>query len=338
MEAKKRIGIDGNFTRMLSILVFLLVFAGITRGSSFISVANFQNIAKQLTEYGLMTLGVAIAMISGGIDLSTVYVANLSAICAGTIMQQTAPNGEIAGILLACAAALVIGLACGFMNGLLISVLHIPAMLATLGSYEFFYGIGIVLSKGRAVSSTVGFGNLSGALIFGIIPVPILIFLLAAVVLTFIMGHTTFGKQVHMIGISNKASMFTGINNTKVIITVYVISGFLSSAAGLISLSRVSSVKADFGSSYVMLAILITVLGGCDPNGGFGEIPGVATAVLVMQVIAAYLNTLPGVSNYYRQLLYGILLLAVMTFNYEMRRRKGRVKKLRNKEDDKDAG
>ena len=83
MEAKKRIGIDGNFTRMLSILVFLLVFAGITRGSSFISVANFQNIAKQLTEYGLMTLGVAIAMISGGIDLSTVYVANLSAICAG---------------------------------------------------------------------------------------------------------------------------------------------------------------------------------------------------------------------------------------------------------------
>ena len=93
-------------------------------------------------------------------------------------------------------------------------------------------------------------------------------------------------------------------------------SGLLSAIAGLISLSRVASVKADFGSSYVMMTILIAVLGGCDPNGGWGEIPGVATAVIVLQVISAYLNTIPWINNYYRQALYGLLLLGFMTYKY----------------------
>ena len=75
-----------------------------------------------------------------------------------------------------------------------------------------------------------------------------------------------------------------------------------------------ASVKADFGSSYVMMTILIAVLGGCDPNGGWGEIPGVATAVIVLQVISAYLNTIPSINNYFRQAIYGVLLLGFMSY------------------------
>ena len=91
-------------------------------------------IGKQLTEYGLMSLGMGVCMLSGGIDLSTVYIANLCGISAGLIIQSN--TSGVAGIVLACVVALIVGALCGIFNGFLVSFLNIPPMLATLGSYE----------------------------------------------------------------------------------------------------------------------------------------------------------------------------------------------------------
>lgn len=316
MSTSRKFRIDSDFLRILIILVVLLVFAGLTRGSAFMSLINFQTIGKQLTEYGLMAMGLSMAMITGGIDLSTVYIANLCGASAALIMKSIAPHGEIAGILAACAIALVIGLACGGLNGFLVSVVKIPPMLATLGTYELFYGITIVLSNGRSVTVISAFKKFASTMVFGVVPLPFVIFVIAAVILSVIVGRTAFGRRIHLVGVNPKAAAFSGINNVKVITTAYMISGLLSAIAGLISLSRVASVKADFGSSYVMMTILIAVLGGCDPDGGSGEIPGVATAVIVLQVISAYLNTVSWINNYYRQALYGLLLLGFMTYKF----------------------
>lgn len=314
MTTKKKIRMNDDFLRMLIILVVLLVLASVTSGSSFLSVLNFQTIGKQLTEYGLMALGLSIAMITGGIDLSTVYIANLCGTCASLMMDRIAPNGEIGGILAACLVALVIGLVCGFLNGFLVSVVNVPPMLATLGTYELFYGITIVLSNGKSVMVISPFKKFAATMVLGVIPLPFVIFLVMSVILSVVIGKTAFGRRIHLVGTNAKASTFAGIRNVQIITAAYMISGLLSAMAGLISLSRVASVKADFGSSYVMMTILIAVLGGCDPNGGLGEIPGVATAVIVLQVISAYLNTMPSISNYFRQVLYGVLLLGFMTY------------------------
>lgn len=324
MEKAKKIKVDENFLRMLFLLVVLLVVGGIARGSSFLGLASMQNIAVQLVEYGLMALGLSICMISGGIDLSTAYVANFAGIMMGLVIQNMGGGG---GIFSALVLGLLIGAACGAFNGFLVSVVHIPAMLATLGSYELFYGIAIVITKGQSVSiAGSGFEKFAATKIFGVVPLTFILFLLIAVLISFILDHTSFGRRVHLIGTNDKSSLFSGINVKMNTIAAYMMSGILASIAGIISLSRVTTARADFGKSYVMMTVLIAVLGGCDPNGGKGNIAGVTVAVIVVQCISALLNTIPSLSNYFRELLYGVLLVGVLVLNYYTeKKRSGRV-------------
>ena len=314
---KKLKKIDGNILRLLAIFVVITAVAGLTKGTKFINTGNLQSMAKSLTEYGLMSVGVGIAMISGGIDLSTVYVANLCGILAGMTMKSTG-----GGIIAAVAVALVVGILCGAFNGFLVSVLKIPAMLATLGTYQLYMGIAIVCSKGSTVSGIPReFSSFSQMMILGI-PLPFIIFILMIIIIAFIMSKTKFGKRVYLVGTNEKAAKFAGINTKSVLIRAYILSGLVSAVAGLLSLSRISSAKADFGSSYTMQTILIAVLGGVNPNGGFGSIPGIAIAVLILQMLSSYLNMFPSISNFYRDMIWGVALIAVLIMNYEIDKRR----------------
>ena len=314
---KKLKKIDGNILRLLAIFVVITAVAGLTKGTKFINTGNLQSMAKSLTEYGLMSVGVGIAMISGGIDLSTVYVANLCGILAGMTMKSTG-----GGIIAAVAVALVVGILCGAFNGFLVSVLKIPAMLATLGTYQLYMGIAIVCSKGSTVSGIPReFSSFSQMMILGI-PLPFIIFILMIIIIAFIMSKTKFGKRVYLVGTNEKAAKFAGINTKSVLIRAYILSGLVSAVAGLLSLSRISSAKADFGSSYTMQTILIAVLGGVNPNGGFGSIPGIAIAVLILQMLSSYLNMFPSISNFYRDMIWGVALIAVLIMNHVIDKRR----------------
>lgn len=313
---KKAKKIDGNILRLLAIFVIILAVSGITKGTSFLNVGNLQSMAKTLTEYGLMAVGCGITMISGGIDLSTVYIANLCGILAGLTMNESSSS-----IVLAIVVALVVGALCGIFNGFLVSVLKIPAMLATLGTYQLYMGIAVVASKGSTVSGVTSFSSFAYMTVAGI-PMPFIVFVLMIVVISFIMGKTKFGKRVHLVGTNEKASKFAGINTVSVLIRAYMLSGIVSAVAGLLSLSRINSAKADFGSSYTMQTILISVLGGINPDGGFGSIPGVAIAVLILQMLSSYLNMFPDISNYYRDLIWGVALIAVLIMNFTIEKRR----------------
>ena len=313
---KKAKKIDGNILRLLAIFVIILAVSGITKGTSFLNVGNLQSMAKTLTEYGLMAVGCGITMISGGIDLSTVYIANLCGILAGLTMNESSSS-----IVLAIIVAQVVGALCGIFNGFLVSVLNIPAMLATLGTYQLYMGIAVVASKGSTVSGVTSFSSFAYMTVAGI-PMPFIVFVLMIVVISFIMGKTKFGKRVHLVGTNEKASKFAGINTVSVLIRTYMLSGIVSAVAGLLSLSRINSAKADFGSSYTMQTILISVLGGINPDGGFGSIPGVAIAVLILQMLSSYLNMFPNISNYYRDLIWGVALIAVLIMNFTIEKRR----------------
>ncbi len=320
-QKKRELPFDENVRRLMVILIVLLIITGVTKSTAFVNLSNFQSIGKQLTEYGLMSLGMGICMLSGGIDLSTVYVANLSGICAGLIFQTNMPGN----VALGCLAALCAGALCGTFNGILISRFHIPPMLATLGSYELFMGISVVLSGGSTVSVNGEIELLSGLTILNI-PLPFIIFILCTAVLAFIMGQTKFGMRAYLVGTSDKAARFAGIHVNATIIKCYMMSGLLAGIAGLISLSRLNSAKADFGTSYTMQTILVAVLGGINPNGGAGKMSGIAFAVIILQLLSSYLNQFPAISNYYRDLIWGAALLLVLVFNVEILRRAGRKK------------
>lgn len=308
---------DDNVVRLIVILIAFLVIAGITKGGSFLKPSIFQTMGRQLAEYGLMAIGCGICMIAGGIDLSCVYVANLCGIVAGLMMQKS--GSSVAAAIL---VSLLIGALCGAFNGFLVAYLKIPAMLATLGSYQLFQGISVVISGGSSVSGIPeSYTALGTTTVMGI-PFAFITFVVIVVIMSFIMGKTTFGTRLYLVGTNAKCSTFAGIKNKTILVKTFMISGLISGCAGLLSLARINSAKADFGTSYTMQCILIAVLGGVNPNGGFGSIPGIAIAVLILQMLSSYLNTFPNISNYYRDFIWGAALIGVLIINFIINKKK----------------
>ncbi len=183
-----------------------------------------------------------------------------------------------------------------------------------LGTGLIFAGIAVVLSGGAAV---LGFPDaisvLGNGAVFGV-PVPVLLFAALAAAVAFVLNWTGFGLRVYLLGTNPLAARFAGIDNVRVDLGTYLISGVPASVAGLIIAVRANSAKADYGSSYPLLSILISVLGGIDPYGGFGKVSGLVLAVLSLQFLSSGLNMLQ-VSNFAVDMTWGALLLLVMVIN-----------------------
>lgn len=314
---KKALNKDKNLTRMLAVFVICFAIFSITQGTSFLSVSSFQSMGKLFPEFGLLSIGMALALLTGGIDLSVVYMANLCSICAAITVAKLAGEGEAtAGCVLAgVLVALVIGLVCGSLNGVLISVVGIPAMLATLGTQSLFNGLSVVISGGSTVTGVAPLSEFIGKRILGI-PVPTYIFVICAVVVGFIISKTTLGYKIKMLGTSAKACAFSGFNNVKLTIINHAMIGLLSAISGIVMLGRYNSAKADNGASYTMQAIMIAVMGGVDPAGGKGNIQGVCVAVLIIQMVSTWLNMFQSISNFYRQIIWGALLIIILILNH----------------------
>jgi len=284
--------------------------------------------AKQFPEYGIMAIGISLAMITGGIDLAVVGTANLSAILAAKFLLATVPKGssvEVAlpMILLAVLIALAVGVIAGTFSGLLIAHFGIPPILATLGTMQLYTGIAIVLTAGRPVSGLpILYYRIGNFDLFGFIPVPFLIYMLVAVTIGVLLSKTRFGTRVYLLGTNPKAALYAGINNFSIIVRTYILSGVLSSVAGLIMMARTNSAKADYGAAYTLQCVLIAVLGGVNPNGGFGSIMGVTLAVFILQILSSGLNMFEQVSNFYRDVIWGGVLILVLLFNYGVMKRR----------------
>jgi simple sugar transport system permease protein len=119
-----------------------------------------------------------------------------------------------------------------------------------------------------------------------------------------------------MMGSNPVASKFSGLNNTGITNRVFMYSGIMAAIGGLIMLANYNSAKPDYGSAYTLQCILIVVLGGVNPNGGFGKIGGVTVAILILQVLSSGLNLFQNISNFYRPLIWGTVLLLVLSLNY----------------------
>lgn len=313
---------DDNLLRLIMVLIGVFVIMSLLRPSLFLRGDNFISMAYQFPEFGIMSIAMMLCMLTGGVDLSIVGVANLSAILCGVMLARVVPEDASPGftalmILLGVLMAVVVGLLCGVFNGVVISKIGIAPILATLGSMQLFTGIALVVTKGKTVTGLpIMYSKLGNAAVGGIIPVPLIIFITCAVAVSIMLSKASFGIKIYLMGTNPTASKFSGIRNTVITIRTYMYSGILASVAGLIMMARTNSARADFGSSYTLLTVLIAVLGGVNPNGGFGTVGGVTVAVLILQFLSSGFNMFPFISNFIKDLIWGLVLIVVMVINY----------------------
>lgn len=317
---KKLVTRDVHITRLVVIMAAWLLFMGLTKFSKFYTVVSFQTMGAQFPEFGLMSLGVMLCMITGGIDLSVVGIANFTAISMGLLIKQMVDGqGALSalGIPVAFILGILMGAAAGLFNGLLVSKVHIPPILATLGTSQLFTGIGIVLTQGKAVSKLPAeyAATIAGKL-FGAIPVQLVIFVAAAACIGFLLSRTTYGKRIYMLGTSARAAKFSGIKNDVLLLKTYMLSGICAALGGLIMLANYNSARSDYGSVYTLQCVLIVVLGGVSPNGGKGKLSGVILSICVLQMLSSGLNRFREINAFLIPLIWGSVLVLVMVMNY----------------------
>ncbi len=316
-----RKGRDQNLVRLFVMLLFVFGLMTALRPGQFPTLANFGSMMRQFPEYGIMAIGISLTMITGGIDLGVVGTANLSAILAAKFLIGVVPPGAPPGVVLPYLVAAVLislatGIACGYFAGILISRFNIPAILATLGTQQLYTGIAVGITNGRPQSRLpLLYSKIGNTELFDLVPLSFIIFVVVAVGVGLLLSRTRFGTYMYLYGTNPKAARYAGIANASILRRTYLISGLLSSVAGLILMARANSAKAEYGAPYTLQCVLIAVLGGIDPNGGFGKIAGVTLAILILQFLSSGLNMFNQVSNFYRDVIWGGVLILVLVFN-----------------------
>ena len=308
---KKLKNVDKNTLLLFVLVILIFAVMAVLQPSAFLGLANIQGMCIQFPEFGIMALGMMLAMIAGGIDLSLVGIANFASIVGATIMvKMVGTNGSI---VLGIIAAIIIGLLCGTFNGFMIGYLQIPPMLVTLCGLQLYTGLGLAITKGPALTGLPeSFSAIANGVI-GIVPIATIIFLICALVVAFMLRSTVYGQQVCFMGTNNTASRYSGINNLKITIMTYGTSGILGGIAGVIMASHYNSAKSDYGSSYTLLTLLIVVLGGTNPDGGKGSVLGVSLAVLVLQLVSSAFNIMR-INSFLKTFVWGLILLVIIVF------------------------
>lgn len=328
-EILSRVHVSRGSGRMVVLLAVTFAIFAIANPRVFLGPLNLQNIGVAAPEVGILALAMMFAMLTGGIDLSVVAIANASAITISTLYTTvaTASGAEAATSLapLLLLAGLAVGALCGLVNGVLVSVVGITPILATLGTMQVFNGLAIVATGGTTISgapevlTAIGSSTLVG------VPVLFMIFVVIAIVLAVVIDKTALGRKTQLQGANPVASRYSGISPRRTLMATYVTSGLLGGIAGLVFLSRNPSASADYGSSYVLLIIVIAVLGGTNPNGGFATVLGVVLATLTLQTVSSGFTTLR-LSAYEYAIAQGLILIAVMVFDQIQFRRRRRTR------------
>lgn len=307
---------DPQLNFLVGINVLILVAATVLSHGDFLDVYNFQSMASQLPELALLAIGVSLAMIAGngGIDLSGLGMANLAGVVAATVVPllvdaDATPWGYTGMFVL---VALVTGLLGGLLNGWLIAGVGLTPILCTLGTQLIFTGAAVVLSKGSSVRlasaepmSMIGNENLFG------VPIPFIIFMAVLLAIGWLLRYSPFGIRLFLLGTNAKAARYAGIPGTRMLVTTYALCGVLASLAGVIIAARTASVKADYGSSYLLIAILVAVMAGVRPQGGYGRMVCLFFSATALQLLSSTFNLLD-ISNFFRDCAWGLLLLCFL--------------------------
>ena len=323
--SQEKKGLNINFKKIMGrygiyfILLFMIVAISLVK-PVFLSQKNLLNVVRQVSVIGLISLGVTLAIISKGIDLSSGSVLAFAGVIAASMAQNAGwaqkmyPNMGALPVIVPIAVALLVGSLCGLVNGTLIATTGIPPFIATLGMMVAARGAALLYTDGRPVSSlTPSYQFIGQGYIFGI-PFPVIIYIFMIGVTWVILNYTRFGKNIYAIGGNVNAAEVSGVNVKKNLIMIYLYAGLLAGLAGLVLTARVNTGQPGMGVSYELDAIAATTIGGTSHSGGIGTIGGAFAGALILGVLNNGLDLL-GVSAYWQQLIKGIIIVGAVVID-----------------------
>ena len=295
-------------------LIFLVIFFWILT-PHFLTVSNLLNVAQQTSINAIIAVGLTFVIISAGIDLSVGSILAFSGVVIASILNAGYP------IPLAITAGLLVGLACGSINGALIAIGKLPPFIATLGMMSVARGAALMYTNGRPISGfSSEFRFLANGEILSI-PTSIIIMVLVYIVAHFVLTKTKLGRYTYAIGGNEEAARLSGVNVTFHKIMIYGICGLLSGLAAVILTARLNSAQPIAGIMYELDAIAAAVIGGTSLVGGEGRVFGTLIGALIMGVLRNGLNLL-GVSSFLQQTIIGSVIIIAVLIDMTLKRRK----------------
>jgi inositol transport system permease protein len=302
-------------------LVLLMIVFAILE-PAFLSPLNLFNVMRQISIEGLIAIGMTFVILTAGIDLSVGSVVALAGLVAAMIAKGSTASsfslsaGEAAGYgwFAAMLGAMAVGLAAGFVQGFAITRLKVPPFVVTLGGLSVFRGMALMISAAGPISGFDAGYRWWGQGRIGSVPIPVIIFLSFALIAFIILRYTRYGRQVYAVGGNREAARLSGVNVPRVLLSVYMIIGFLAGFAGFILSARLNSSEAVAGTGYELNVIAAVVIGGTSLFGGVGTIFGTVIGSILIGVLINGL-VLMNVNSYVQQIIIGLILVAVVAFD-----------------------
>lgn len=307
-----------NESALVVIIVVLFVGFSIS-ASNFSNINNIMQIILKCVELGILTIGMSICIITGGLDLSLGALCSFNTVILGVFSVKLGISIPIAMLV-----ALSTSLICGLFNGYLIGYMKIPPILVTLGTQSLFTGLGLLITSGGAISGFPSeytfFGN---GKIGGILPIQAIFLIVIAVVMYILTAHSRIGRKMYLVGSNQTVARFTGINCGGVILTTYALASTMAFLCAIVLSARLATGRPDLANNYLMQSIAATMFGGIAITGGKGSLIGSLLGVVVFQMLSNGLVLLiPANASYYEQIMIGILLLGVLTWGMLRQRAK----------------
>lgn len=332
---KKVMNFLGNqWGQRVSIIVLIMIVMAIFQ-QNFFKPANFSNILLAISLYGIMACGMLFVVLVGGMDLSVGSMAALTASILSMNAQASGYTGAgfITGVLIAIAACIAVGI----IHGILVTYFAIPAFVVTLATKYLIYGFVMLVTGGRYVNIIddgimyqIGNGRL-----FGVIPMPEVIFIVYAVICALILSKTVFGRRLYAVGGNPVASKLVGIRTNPTTIVSYIICSISAGIGGMILASQNMIAGPTTASGYEGNVLTAMVVGGLNLAGGEGGVSGAIFGALLVGIINNMLILL-GVKSDYTTFVQGVIIISAVSLNmYTSRRSRGltrtRVKKTSDK-------
>ncbi len=306
--------------RELNVLTALLVVAALISFSTpyFLTTDNLMGVFRSFSMIAIMSIGMVMVIITGGIDLSVGSVMGLSSLVTALGFQSGLPS------IVCILGGLVTGLLFGLFNGLLITVVRLPPFIATLGSLSIGRGLMYIITHGVPLTpDTPDSFSIIGQGYVGPVPVPVVIMLVMTVVFSVVMRQTRFGRHVYATGGNELAARLSGVKTARVKLIVYMLSGLIAGIAGIVSFSRYLSAEPASGFGAELDVIAAAAIGGASLSGGVGSVEGAIIGAALAGIIANGV-VLMNINTYAQQAITGAVILIAVSLDVWRTRRGGR--------------
>jgi inositol transport system permease protein len=321
-------GALARFAPLIFLIALMIIFAVLE--PRFMSSINLFNVMRQVSITGLLAIGMTFVILTAGIDLSIGSLLAFAGLVAAAVakggMQDRFTVGE--GVVgygweLAALAAIAVGVCGGLLQGLAITRLKVPPFVVTLGGMSVFRGAALLFAAGGPISGFQPDFTWWGQGKIGPVPVPVIIFLVAALLAHIALRYMRYGRQVYAVGGNPEAARLSGLNVNWVICSVYVIMGFFAGLGAFVLSARLNSAEAVAGTGYELTVIASVVIGGTSLFGGVGTIFGTVIGSILIGVLLNGL-VLMNVSSYIQQIIIGVIIVLAVAFDTfaKSRRRK----------------